>query len=229
MQINKKISFLSVANEPYIPIVSSLLKSASEHHPDIKFNLVIVNTSEESNKKLKSLHPNLNLIKANAPEDKNKKLQGRLNLAFGQHCPIEQWYCMACRTWFMSSLMNPEELGIFYMDADVVIGGKIDKLFNFFKNSDIMVRAKDASQKNFKCNVGMVWIKNSKKMLDIIKKWEERTKQNGQIWGAEQLALNDIVKENWDKILYKNFPLEYNGLDNNPKSIITHYKGIACR
>ena len=71
----------------------------------------------------------------------------------------------------------------------------------------------------------MVWIKNSTKNLKLLNTWAEKTKKMGIGWRSNQWTLNELMIENWNDVIYKNFPLKFNGLSNNPESIICHAKG----
>ena len=88
-----------------------------------------------------------------------------------------------------------------------------------------MIRAKNEDRHKFTCNAGMVFVKNSPLNKKLLASWAQKTREMGISWRSNQWTLNEIIRENWDDIVYKNFPLEFNGISTNEKSIICHNKG----
>ena len=113
------------------------------------------------------------------------------------------------------------------------------------KDVDFMIRAK--RMEPFKCNAGMIWVKNTKKNLEIIEEWEdvarrmkitgpnqfillEKYYEKGLYWsgqgaGIDQLGLNVIIQKYKNEINYQTFPEKFNGISTNEKSLICHMKG----
>lgn len=221
--------FLSVTNKNFLHIVKDLLISTNKYHPDIPFNLACVNLESTQIDYLHSLHQNLQPIIVN---QKFKKVLSSFPRHAGpKDTDHEEGYCTSCRSWFAAEVMEKYNTSVFYLDADVYIKGSIQDLFADLNSADFMIRAKghdsggQPKQKNFKCNAGMVWIKNSTKNLKLLNTWAEKTKKMGIGWRSNQWTLNELMIENWNDVIYKNFPLKFNGLSNNPESIICHAKG----
>lgn len=220
--------FLSVTNKHFIPIVKDLLISTDRYHPDIPFNLVCVNLQPIQIDYLRSLHENLQPIIVN---QKFKKVFSDFPRHYGpKDTDHEEGYCTSCRSWFAAEVMEKYNTSVFYLDADVYIKGSIRDLFADLNSADFMIRAKGCAvgaqpeREKFKCNAGMVWIKNSTKNLKLLNIWAEKTRKKGIGWRSNQWALNELMIENWNDIIYKNFPSKFNGI-KTPEGIIRHAKG----
>ena len=214
--------FLSVTNSPYIPVVEKLLVSLNEYHPDIGIHLVCVNMSHEEIHYVKGLHKNITPI---IVEQKFEKMRGDRELG-PNDSGHEEGYCTSCRSWFMLDLMNELDKSVFYLDADVYLKGNIDELFPKLKEADFMIRAKNLDPKNFKCNAGMVWVKDTPLNRKLVEDWADKTRKMGATsWRSNQWTLDELIRENWEDINYRNFPIEFNGKTDNPESIIVHVKG----
>ena len=204
---------LTTTNSKYIPIVSGLLETFWKFHPEIKMCVLCVNLKESEKQHLNNLHSNLILI-----EDNHKFPN--------EH--VERNYCAHNRTWFMPALMKKYKCNIFWLDADVQLKGKIDPLFDLMKDVDFMIRAK--TMQPFTCNCGMVWTKYSEKNNDILFEWAQEAKNLDVLnyWYADQKSLNKIIQKYYNELSlidYRTFPEEYDGRQNNEKSIIIHHKG----
>jgi len=206
----KDFVFLSVTNSRYIPITENLIKSLNYYHPNIDLHLVCVNTTNDEIDYMKSLHKNLYPIIATEEFESEDHEKG---------------YCCWCRTWNILNVMLSKNKNVFYLDADIFLTGSIEELFPYLNEAGIMVRAKNSNPQEYRGNNGMIWIKNTPLNHKIIIDWIHKTRAKGKIWLAEQLALNEIVRENWDKINYKDFPKKFNGISTNKESVIIHMKG----
>ena len=213
--------FLSVTNSPYVPIAEKLVSTLNNFHSEIDLHLVCVNMKDDEVQYLKSLHNNLHPIIVNK---EFKKFGGNREMG-----PLdsghEEGYCTSCRSWFMLDIMKKYNKSVFYLDADVYLKDSISGLFTELEGADFMVRAKNLNKETFKCNAGMVWVKNTEKNKDLVAKWAEKTINMGISWRSNQWTLDEIIRENWDNIVYKDFPIMYNGKTNNPDSILMHLKG----
>ena len=139
----------------------------------------------------------------------------------------ERGYCVCARTWWIEKLMIERKADIFYMDADIFLKSNILELFEIQKTCDIMVRAKEIKP-NFRCNAGMIYIKNNEKNIKIVSEWKKRCINYGIKWMSDQNSLNDIIQKYFNvlnEITYKNFPEKFNGISTNPNSVIVHMKG----
>ncbi len=224
------MEFLTATNSKYIFIAAKCLGSFNQYHPDIKFNLVCVNTNEKEVEFLKQKHSNLNII--------------RENLSFESE-GHERGYCICSRIWNIKKILKETENDVFYVDADVFLKDNVSELFEITKDVDFMIRAK--RMEPFKCNAGMIWVKNTKKNLEIIEEWEdvarrmkitgpnqfillEKYYEKGLYWsgqgaGIDQLGLNVIIQKYKNEINYQTFPEKFNGISTNEKSLICHMKG----
>ena len=213
--------FLSVTNKPYVPIVENLIRSLNDFHPNILLYLVCVNMDDNDIENVKNQHQNIRIITVNKEFKKfgGDRIKGPLDT---DH---EEGYCTSCRSWFMLDIMKKENKSVFYLDADVFLRGPITGLFPELQKADFMIRAKNLVRETFKCNAGMVWVKNTEKNQKLVSKWAEKTINMGISWRSNQWTLDEIIRENWDDIEYKDFPLLYNGKTNNPDSILVHLKG----
>ena len=213
--------FLSVTNAPFIPIAEKLLVSLNEFHPEIEIYLVCVNMTAEQINYVKSLHGKIHTILVNK---EFKKFGG--NRVLGPADPDhEEGYCTSCRSWFMLDIMNERNKSVFYLDADVYLRGAIDELFPHLDEADFMIRAKNLDPEKFKCNAGMVWVKDTPNNRELVADWARKTREMGISWRSNQWTLDEIIRENWGKIKYKDFPLKFNGITNNPETILVHVKG----
>jgi len=210
------ISFLSVTNNRFVPIVSGLLKSTQLYHPEIPMHLVCVNVIDEKVEYLKTLHGNLTIIREDVPDLK------RLIDRTGNLENTEPAYCVCSRTWHMLDLMKKGD-SVFYLDADVTFLEPITELLEILPDVDLMVRAK--KMKPFMCNAGMIWAKNTKKNVEIIEEWAKRTNEKGIRWFSDQKSLNEIITKYMAVIKYETFPEKFNGISTNEKSVIVHMKG----
>ena len=226
--MEEKIAFLSVCNSPYVDIVKPLLVSLDRFHGEIKLFLVCVNMSREEISSLELLHNNMKVI----IEERffEKKYSTMPRSAGPKDHGHEEGYCTSCRSWFMRDIMECTGLSVFYLDADVFLKEPIDELFPMLLNVDCAVRAKKLGPEQFECNAGMVWFKNTEDNLELVKEWVNKTLSlSGTSWRSNQWALNYLIRENWEKIKYLNFPDKFNGMEGNPKTVIVHRKGIGRR
>ena len=214
-------AFLTVTNSPFVPVVERLVTSLEQHHPDIPLYVVCVNMLEEEIEYIKGLHKNLKTILV---EKKFKKFGGQREL--GPEDPDhEEGYCTSCRSWFMLDIMEEENKSVFYLDADVYLRGPITKLFPSLQRADFMVRSKDLNPKTFRCNAGMVWVKDTPSNRLLVSDWAQKTRDMGISWRSNQWTLDQIIRENWNSIKYMDFPHEFNGKLNNPDTVLVHLKG----
>jgi len=213
--------FLTVTNAPFIPIAENLVKSLNKFHPNISLYLVCVNMNDDEIDYIKGMHDNLHPI---VVRKKFKKFSGIRELG-PQDKDHEEGYCTSCRSWFMLDIMKKENKSVFYLDADVYLRGSIEELFKDLAATDFMIRAKNLDPKKFKCNAGMVWVKDTSKNRGLVANWAEKTRKMGISWRSNQWTLDEIIRENWDKIIYKDFPTKFNGKTNNPETILVHLKG----
>lgn len=214
-------TFLTVTNSPFIPIVEKLIVSLNNFHPDIGVTVVCVNMSDEEENYIKSLHKNLDTI---VVRKKFKKFAGVRELG-PRDSGHEEGYCTSCRSWFMLDIMKEQNKSVFYLDADVYLKGPIDELFPDLKEADFMIRSKNLDPKKFKCNAGMVWVKDTPVNRDLVAEWAQKTINMGISWRSNQWTLDELMRENWGKIKYKDFPLKFNGKTDNPESVLVHLKG----
>ena len=72
--------------------------------------------------------------------------------------------------WFMLDVMKETGKSIFYLDADVYLKESIEGLFPKLQECDFMIRSKphdlDNPEKDFRCNAGMVWVKNTEQNIN---------------------------------------------------------------
>ena len=204
---------LTTTNSRYIPIVSGLLRTFWEFHPELKLCVLCVNLTEEEKEGLNKIHSNLMLV------DDNHE--------FLNH-DLERNHCAHNRTWFMPVLMKQLQCNILWLDADVALKGKIDELFERMKDVDFMIRAKTINP--FTCNCGMVWTRFSSQNINILNEWGQETLKlhANNDWYADQKSLNKVIQKYYNElnlIKYESFPEKFNGKANNEKSLIIHYKG----
>jgi len=221
MSIKENIVFLTVTNSPFVPIAEKLITTLNEYHSDISLYVVCVNMSSKETEYIKSLHKNINTLTVNK---KFKKFGGNRRLG-PQDKDHEEGYCTSCRSWFMLDIMNETSKNVFYLDADVYLKGPIDELFPSLKEADFMIRAKILDPKKFRCNAGMVWVKNTPLNKELIADWAKKTRDMGISWRSNQWTLDEIIRENWERIKYRNFPLKFNGKTDNPETVLVHLKG----
>tara|TARA_R110000824_G_scaffold139366_7_gene304415 strand:- start:3111 stop:3779 length:669 start_codon:yes stop_codon:yes gene_type:complete len=215
-------TFLTVTNSPFVPIVEKLLTTLNEYHPDITVHVVCVNMTGEEIRYMRSLHKNINTI---AVRKKFKKFGGDRKLG-PKDKDHEEGYCTSCRSWFMLDIMKKRNKSVFYLDADVFLKGPIDDLFPSLEDADFMIRSKNLDPKMFKCNAGMVWVKNTPLNRELVTEWAKKTINMGISWRSNQWTLDELIRENWDRIKYRDFPLKFNGKTNNPETILVHMKGL---
>ena len=173
------------------------------------------------------MHKNLKLIVHRQKFDKLVSTMPRS--AGSEDSGHEEGYCTSCRSWFMLDVMKETGKSIFYLDADVYLKESIEGLFPKLQECDFMIRSKphdlDNPEKDFRCNAGMVWVKNTEQNKKLVSDWADKTREmGGTSWRSNQFTLNEIIRENWNNIVYKDFPVEYNGKDNNPLSKLSHLK-----
>lgn len=217
----KDFEILTVTNSPFLDIVKKMLVSFNKYHPEIKVNVVCVNMDEEEYEKIRSYHDNVNIIKFNK---KFKKFGGARELGPSDK-DHEQGYCTSCRSWYALDIMEETGKSVFYLDADVHTKGNLNDLFKMFENCDFMIRSK-TFKPAFKCNAGMVWMKNNDFNKKIIKEWADETKAMGISWRSNQWTLDNLINKYWYQIKYLDFPEKFNGKTNNPKSVLVHEKGV---
>ena len=214
-------TFLTVTNSPFVPIAEKLITTLNEHHPDIGVHVVCVNMTDEETEYIKSLHTNIDTITV---RKKFKKFGGVRELG-PRDTDHEEGYCTSCRSWFMLDIMNEKNKSVFYLDADVYLKGPINELFPFLEEADFMIRAKNLDPKKFKCNAGMVWVKDTPLNRELVADWAKKTRDMGISWRSNQWTLDQVIRENWEKIEYRDFPLKFNGKTNNPDTVLVHLKG----
>ena len=207
------IKILTTTNEKYVPVVSKLLESFNEFHPEMQIFVSCVNVHYESIEKMKSLNKEALFLVEN------------YNFENPEH---ERNYCAHNRVWLMPQLMKSGKFDLFWLDADVFLEGKIDKFFDWLKNRDFAIRAK--AMNPFRCNCGMVWAKYSDKNIEILEEWKKEAAKLDILnyWYADQDSLNTVMHNHINvlkDIKYDTFPEEFNGISTNEKSVIVHMKG----
>lgn len=206
--------FLTTTNSRYIPVAKQLIKSLAIYHPNNTLFLIGVNLTPDEKTYLKTLNDKLQII------EENLKFQSQ---------DEEMKYCAASRTWHLPKLVRQYDYNFFWLDADVYLKGSIQELIDDNVNNgvDFMIRAKKI-RPVFTCNSGMIWLRNTDKVKDILDWWEIRCREyKGKVQGllADQVALNDTINKYWNEIKYENFPFKYNGIETNEESILVHMKG----
>ena len=177
----RDFEILTVTNTPFLNIVKKMLITFNEYHPEIKVNVVCVNMADEDLKQIESFHGNVNIIKFNK---KFKKFGGLRELG-PKDSDHEQGYCTSCRSWYALDIMKETGKSVFYLDADVYTKGNLNDLFDIFETCDFMIRSKSISP-TFRCNAGMVWMKNNDQNKKIIAEWADETKKMGISWRSNQ-------------------------------------------
>jgi hypothetical protein len=209
--VNLKV--LTTTNERYIPVVSKLLSTFKEYHPEIQVIVSCVNVSSESIDKMKAINERTLFLVENYEFEKPDH---------------EKNYCAHNRVWLMPNLMQQGDFNLLWLDADVYLRGNLDGFFEWLSNKDFAIRAK--AMDPYRCNCGMVYVKNSDKNLKILNEWKEEAKKLNILdyWYADQDSLNKVMHNHINvlkDITYATFPDEYNGISTNNKSVIVHMKG----
>jgi hypothetical protein len=207
------INILTTTNDRYVPIVSKLLKSFNTFHPEIKIFVSCVNVKKENILKLKELNKNSEFLIENIKFD---------------NLDHEKNYCAHNRVWLLPALMNQFKTDFLWLDADVYLKDNIEEFFNWLKERDFAIRAKEFNP--YRCNCGMVWVKYSNSNLEILKEWKEEANKLDILnyWFADQDSLNTVMHKHINvlkDIKYDTFPLKFNGISTNKKSLIVHMKG----
>ena len=206
-------SILTTTNEKYIPVVSKLLSSFNEFHPEVHIFVSCVNVQKESIDKMRSLNKHTTFLVENY-EFENP-----------EH---EKNYCAHNRVWLMPDLMQQLKCDLFWLDADVFLKGNIDEFFIWLAERDFAIRSK--AMDPYRCNCGMVWVKYSEKNVEILKEWKDEAKKLDifNYWYADQDSLNKVMHNHINilkDIKYDTFPEKFNGISTNEKSVIIHMKG----
>ena len=175
MNIKENTVFLTVTNSPFVPIAEKLITTLNQYHPDISLHVVCVNMTDKETEYIKSLHTNIDTITV---RKKFKKFGGVRELG-PRDTDHEEGYCTSCRSWFMLDIMNEKNKSVFYLDADVYLKGPINELFPFLEEADFMIRAKNLDPKKFKCNAGMVWVKDTPLNRELVADWSKKTRDMG--------------------------------------------------
>ena len=209
--MNTKV--LTTTNESYVPIVSKLLTSFMEYHPEVQIIVSCVNVKSESIDAMRNINKNTVFLVENYEFEKPEH---------------EKNYCAHNRVLLMPSLMQQWKFNLLWLDADVFIRGKINVFFEWLADKDFAVRAK--AMNPYRCNCGMVWAKYSEKNLKILNEWQQEAKKLDILnyWYADQDSLNTVMHNHINilkDIKYDTFPEEFNGISTNDKSLIVHMKG----
>jgi len=207
------LNILTTTNEKYIPVVSKLLESFHKFHPEIQIFVSCVNVKPESIEKIKKLNSKAIFLVEDCNFDN----------------PVhEKNYCAHNRVWLLPSLMSQLKTDFLWLDADVYLKDNISEFFDWLSERDFAIRSKEMNP--FRCNCGMVWVKYSDSNLKILEEWK---KEAGKLdvlnyWYADQDSLNTVMHKHINilkDIKYDTFPLKFNGISTNEKSVIVHMKG----
>ena len=215
--------FLTISNSTYIPVAEKLVSSAFKYHPEILFEFYGINLSENDIIKLKKMHNNLKVYNHEKEFD---------------DVSLEALYASSiCRPLFIKKSMD-EEYDVLYLDGDMVIKDNLDDLFYFVDDYDFVVNpSRSIKSKEFRCNAGLIWIKNNRKTINIVNEWQDVTvnfcedgnPDIGLAWYSEQHALDKMIeKYHFDKneITYASFLNDHlSERKENRNSLIVHNKG----
>ena len=207
------MKILTTTNQRYIPVVSNLLETFANYHPEVEIVVSCVNVSLSSIEELQKKN------------EAAKFLVEEYNFDSLVH---EKNYCAHNIVFYMPMLMEEYKEDIFWLDADVYLRGDISNFFKWLEDYDFAIRAKDMNP--YRCNCGMVWAKYTPDNLKILNEWKEEAMNLDILnyWYADQDSLNKVMHNHinvLNDIKYSTFPIEYDGVSNNEKSSIVHLKG----
>jgi hypothetical protein len=220
--------FVAISNSAYMSVVKNLVLSAHKHHPEILFEFYGINLTENDIVKLKQIHNNINVHNIQK-EFINESLEG---------C----WAGNEARPLFIKQTMETSLYDVLYLDGDMIINDKLNNLFEFVSDYDFVVNPSRYFKSDFfRCNDGLVWVKNTTKNINLVDEWRNVTvdlSEDGNpeykiCWLAEQHALDIVIQKyhfDLNEVSYSRFLEDHlSEIKERRSSLITHYKGNSVK
>jgi hypothetical protein len=200
----------SACTENYLNRAISLYNSITKYNKDIIFYIILINISKDNffennkNKKLIIKYDNVNL-----PIDKIAAYASCLRASFFPKLNMFKY--------------------VFWMDADTIIRGNLNALFNILNNHDLTIYYHQNKEKTKdKYKTGIIGVKISNKIMNFLNDWNNSLFKDGSDkckWYDDQKTIRNIIEKHKDLIKINNLEKKYIDWKFNEKSIIWVGKG----